>query len=632
MSYSWPATDDAQNTAPLQDRASSVQRGETEQARYYFDVLPARPPILPLETLSSYSIRLAQANGIRLVQHLVSLYFPLQSPNQTRHLNDCPPLRLANLEALSGCPTPLLLATTFYPLGPLFGRHVHPQTLAKFLSGAVAPSLRYCPGCLSEDAHPYYRLTWRFTLLGGCPKHRCELLGACWRCAQPLPLIATPIRMAECLACGADLRAAKPTPLQDGEVIAVEKRAADIEFALTARRGDAPANANAWLALASNSPAHAQERLAYGHAIGQRLTALRAPMEMTREELSAITGLRHNTIRSLEGGLIQQHGASLVQWVTYAEALGSSLRDILDDVRWHHPKAIAPRPGKRRQRSAETAPKRKPDKPRVPPMYSNREAELAARVEAAFDQFRVQGVPATPEGICEAVGELWPALRRYPSVRALLSQIEPRFAEGHRITRDDKAIYERVERAISDLRKQGIPLTRRAVAWEVGLARSAFCNYARVEALLDAEVPTTPEALLARKARREQELLQIVEDAARRLVSEGKPVNCKAIFRAVGRGRNTFAYYPSIKAFLAQIERTPPGMSGEQRAARERDLLAAVSDAVAYLKVEGRPITQYALVRHIGVSVVSLRRYPKVMEALAEILKDNGRRGKRKPL
>jgi transcriptional regulator with XRE-family HTH domain len=586
MSDSSPCTDGPPYGKPREDIASSIQRGEREaytlQARYYFDVLPARPPILPLESLSSYSTRLAQANGIRILQNLVGLYFPLQSPNQTRRLNDCPPLRLETLEALSGCPTPLLLATTFYPLGPLFGRHVHPQTLAKFLSGAVAPSLRYCPACLSEDADPYYRLTWRFTLLRGCPKHRCGLADLCWRCAQPLPLINTPIRMAECPACGADLREAKALPLQDGEVAAVEHRAANLEFALTARQAEAPSDAANWAALATSSSAHTAERLAYGRAIGERCVTLRNNRGMSREEISARAGVSDKVVRSIERGSIQNHGASFLQWVAYADALGEALRQILDPTQT--PLPVETEQGEPKRLHHHSSPRIAATKQRNPPP---------------------------------------PADRLLPSA--------PRLAGGRR-TRDDTAIYGRVRRAIDAVRGEGRLITRAEVAREVGLTKAALYHYPQVRALLDAEIPTSADALSARAAKREQELLQAVQDAASALAAAGKRVNCKAIFREMGRSRSGLMRYPAVKAFLAQVDRTPPGMSAEQRAARESELLAAVQDSAIQLRAEGHLVSSAAISRRMGVSVACLRGYPQVAQTLSVLAAGNGRRGKRRPV
>jgi hypothetical protein len=35
--------------------------------------------------------------------------------------------------------------------------------------------VQYCPECLAEDEHPYYRRRWRLATRVSCPKHGCRL-------------------------------------------------------------------------------------------------------------------------------------------------------------------------------------------------------------------------------------------------------------------------------------------------------------------------------------------------------------------------------------------------------------------------------------------------------------------------
>ncbi|RPJ59550.1 MAG: hypothetical protein EHM12_06840, partial [Dehalococcoidia bacterium] len=123
---------------------------------YAFDVLPIRPPPELLESFTSYLMRLAEANGITRYSDLAYRLFPGRTSLHVRIITDHVPVTLGSLTREAICTDADLLGTTFYPLGRKFGRCVHARPMGSFLSGALAPHLRYCPHCL--DLQPYHRL------------------------------------------------------------------------------------------------------------------------------------------------------------------------------------------------------------------------------------------------------------------------------------------------------------------------------------------------------------------------------------------------------------------------------------------------------------------------------------------
>jgi hypothetical protein len=86
------------------------------------------------------------------------------------------------------------------------GRGITPQVtpLGVYHRERKGFGLRYCAACLSEDDHPYFRVTWRLSAFPCCTKHGLQLLDACPQCSSPL----APHKglMTACHKCDFDLR------------------------------------------------------------------------------------------------------------------------------------------------------------------------------------------------------------------------------------------------------------------------------------------------------------------------------------------------------------------------------------------------------------------------------------------
>lgn len=68
--------------------------------------------------------------------------------------------------------------------------------------------LMFCPKCLAEDAHPYYRKQWRYHFYNACTKHKVFLIDRCGSCQERVRI--TKMKASETIAlcsnCGKDLR------------------------------------------------------------------------------------------------------------------------------------------------------------------------------------------------------------------------------------------------------------------------------------------------------------------------------------------------------------------------------------------------------------------------------------------
>lgn len=183
-------------------------------------VLPAHPKSLPDELLSSWLVRIAEANAIKL--HTLTRLVLKGVPN--------PWIRDIDRQRRNGL---------WRRLGTLTGtsfRDVRRTTLASFeghifpklhLSGQmrwVLPlkprssrrfgfGLQFCPQCLATDDQPYFRRRWRLGFVMFCPDHNAMLHDACPACGATIAVhrrdfgreINEALPLSMCNECGADL-------------------------------------------------------------------------------------------------------------------------------------------------------------------------------------------------------------------------------------------------------------------------------------------------------------------------------------------------------------------------------------------------------------------------------------------
>lgn len=273
---------------------------------YYFDTLPLHPPPAPLESLTSYLIRLAQINGILSVDGLSALFFPQQDRRIPRSLADYPPLSFSTLQAVTLCPEPALRAATFYHGVVKFGRSSHPQPVSRFLSGSLGASLRYCPLCLNERL--YYRLTWRFLVVEGCTEHRCRLLDRCTFCQHAIPLFAAPLKLGICHTCKHELSACSSELLTEESRQQVYAYDMAIQFLLTPH----PLEVGRKQGVKS---------------LGKLLSSKRREMLLTAPEAANQLGISLSRVEGMERGNTLGRGATLYNYVTYADLLHVSLQE-----------------------------------------------------------------------------------------------------------------------------------------------------------------------------------------------------------------------------------------------------------------------------------------------------------------
>jgi TniQ len=195
-------------------------------------LLPARPPPLPGELLSSWLTRLSRANGDNIRHFTRALLAPAHGDNLARHRalqfwqHDAD--RNTDLEQLrcfaraTGVDVNVLEGMTLSAYAGRLTDCVPRQGNTRWVLPLDAHAqvkrryaVQFCPACLREDRTPYFRRVWRLAFVTVCPQHRTLLRDRCPSCG----LAVVPHRTAfgtreqllartitHCHSCGFDLR------------------------------------------------------------------------------------------------------------------------------------------------------------------------------------------------------------------------------------------------------------------------------------------------------------------------------------------------------------------------------------------------------------------------------------------
>jgi hypothetical protein len=281
-----------------------------EQEHAIWKLFPLHPQPQPFESLSSYLIRLLEANHFSSVSHL----FPLLglAPGGHSFFTSCDYRAelAASLTSLTGCKSSRLHATTFLSLGQAFG-WISQHDLCKFLDPCLVSFLRYCPVCLSEQSQPYYSLIWRFLVVRGCPRHKCLLHHRCEHCGAQVPLLPHIPRLGLCTHCGKDLRNGSTLPLSEHILQRVLRTYADLEMLLSFEKWEIEGS----------------QRV----AIGRGFLLRRESEGYTIEQLVSKWQKSKLLMLTIEQGNLNGK-AAFCDYIWYAELLNTSLKEIFEPL------------------------------------------------------------------------------------------------------------------------------------------------------------------------------------------------------------------------------------------------------------------------------------------------------------
>ena len=532
--------------------------------------LPLHPQPRPLESLSSYLIRLGEANGLSSLSELDALAgAPLSGPGALL-APDFPPPSYGGLAQLTGCPEVRLKRTTFLHLGQRFGRARHPLTLRRFLAGSLPSCLHYCPACLAEPSTPAYSLTWRFLALPGCAAHGLALLDSCGHCGSALPLLPRAPRLACCPTCGGDMRTCAAARLSAEAMQVAARRTRDLEFLLSCPTPGATGSEAV--------------------DIGKQFVALRQQRRLSVTEATQRMGGEEQVVLAIEyGSRFKQ--ATFGEYLRYADALNCPLQEIFRQDRDHPPRSLP----------------------------HETEEQVLTQVEEAIRRLQAQGLPVLPGTIGELVGRSVRDLHTYPRVSTVLNR--HKLERGRQTVRLDRQreeeLVQLVEQAIKQVEFLGKPMTQLRVCAMVGMTYQWLIQYPRVKAILLPIASTRPENVTRRLHREDQKLLEQAEQVIRQLESWGEPVSPGRICELMGISRERLSTHPRLKALVDQYHENGPE-SRQRSREREAELVKRVETVITQLASSGEPVTQWRVCKSLGLSQRYLERYPRVTALLAK--------------
>lgn len=472
--------------------------GDHQQA--IWNVLPLRPQPQPLESITSYITRLAEANGLQSINELGALAGGMAFSSLKKR-PDYPTSAYPGLAKITGHPQERWLRMTFFHLVQHFGRSMHPHPLHRFLAGSLAPFLRYCPICLAEHTPASYSLLWRFLVLPGCIEHRVHFLDRCGHCGCPLPLLRPTPHLIKCPTCQGDLRTCEPPRLSSDALEPTELLTNDLKMLLT------------------SEPRYLEKEQA--KLIGKRFQFLRQRRDLLILEVAHLLGRDASIVRDIDY-LNRFRQASLDDYMRYADVLGYSLCEIFDEQSLQE--LLAP----------------------------VSEEHLLDQVEVAIHQLKARGKPLLPGSIGDLIGMTGRGLKQYPRVKKLLTSYDTQRKEEICLLgsqREDELVKQ-VEHTLNQLEARGEPIVLQHVCDLVELSYSWMVQkYPRIKALFhEYQKNRSGHRLFPRLD--EEEKIQQVQAAITLLVSQGEPVTLRRIRQIVRLTQKQLRCSPRVKALL----------------------------------------------------------------------------------
>ena len=521
-----------------------------DRERAIWKMLLLHPQPQPLESFTSYLIRLAEANRLQSISELVALVgSPRRRQESLYNSPDYPaPSFYAGLAQITGCPEERLQQMTFHSLIQRFGCSTYPHSLHQFLRESLASSLRYCPACLAECDPPSYSLLWRFLVLPGCTEHGVRLLDQCSHCGLLLPHLPSPPQLARCPTCQGDLRTGQQTRLSDEILQPTRRYTQDLKM------------------LLSPMPRPLEEPQA--KMVGKHCLAFRQRQGLLIAEVASLTGQEISVIMDIEQGSSLKK-ASFHDYMQYADALSCSLLEIFDTDR--HQELLVPLS----------------------------EEQTLKQVEAAIQHLKRQGGPITMRTIRNLVGISTSRLRCYPQVDSLLTEcLKEQVGQGVLMKNQrEEELVKLVEQAIEDLRARGSRVSQQRIADLLGMTRTALMVYPRVKAQLRQIAYSGPP----------HDLLRKVQDAIEQAQARGTSLTHRCISEQIGISLGTLRGDPQVRAVIQRAQ-------NESRQQRENELVNRVEHAIAQLLLRGEKPSLPKVSLIVGRNYASLYHHPHIRE------------------
>jgi len=479
---------------------------------YYFDVLPLHPQPEHLESLTSYLMRLAEANEIPTLFRFQPIILP-SDPNHgdsMRQMKDFYLHTFAFLAKASFCSETALQATTFFYLARKFGRLTKPASASHFLKGSLAESFRYCPLCLQTDS-PYYILPWRFLMLTGCPYHGCRLLDRCSFCGRTIPLLTNILKVNICPYCRAAFSDSQVEQMDDTEHRQAQTRFQDLTFLLLPSEHEVEPG-----------------------AVGPRLAYWRKARQLESNVIAEHLGETLRTARSLERRA-PKRGLKFQKYLAYVDYLGVTFEELFNTILT----------SKEEGYSQYLSPEQR---------FQHKEEELLQQIHQVVEDIQAQGDRLSHQAVSAAVALTRSSLRHYPRIRDALTQISQDRQQQALLRKQQKEQewVDKVNQAIDSLRAEGKPVSQVTIGRLLNRHRRGFGHYPRVKAIMTTVAEDYRQRVPRRREETVQKLIADIQEAIAELESQGKQVTKLTVAKMIGVSKGLINYYPEIMTFFEQ--------------------------------------------------------------------------------
>lgn len=187
---------------------------------------------------------------------------------------------------------------------------------------------------------------------------------------------------------------------------------------------------------------------------------------------------------------------------------------------------------------------------------------------------------------------------------------------------DEEKVLHKIRQATTILEQQRHPVTQATVKQLTGLGIRVFNRYPQVKAMWaeykanhSQSTRTIRPQHRTNSVQREAELVHKVEQAVAQLQQQAAPISQKAIVDWVGLSKSTLMSYPRVKAILKANSAARLGQD-------EDELLARVQAALATVEASASRVSKQAVGTIVGLSIYTLKRYPRVNAFLTEQITD----------
>ncbi len=537
---------------------------------YPFDRLPLHPGPYPLETLTSYLLRLAASNSFPTMASFSRFCFADKQLPFRRRLLDTPPKSLQRLAMISGQSEERLWATTSQSLLNKFNRnHMSSSMPTAFLKNSLSHHLRYCPSCLSDTL--YIQLPWRFLMLEGCVHHQCRLLDTCGHCGSTLYLLPDPHRFGYCPNCKQPLHTSPSISLTEEEQTIAQSRYDDLVYLLTPQDWEE----------------HTQSIAA---SIGPWLAFIRRQLNIPCLVIAqhANTGKGFTRLVECEDRPWQ---TTFDAYSRYLDILNLNWRDLFPIIidKFQDTPAI------------------------LDNLWTH---YLVQQAQPIIEQMIEDNCLVTHTGLARQLGIAFQTLQKIPELIALLETYQPSNTPQQWTQRRSQELYDKTYQAIQTSQEKSIFITQKTLQDAVGVSINTLHTYPQVKQLVDNHTGLAHHQQL--HAQRHEELLQRVKNIVHQLEASSETITLARIVCQLGLSRSGIsqAPYQTIRDFVKQKAQQ---QHVERLQQRGEELLLEVEAAIQQLQETDQIVTQRTVAQMIGMARSSLGYYPAVQQRLQQI-------------